>query len=59
MANYQSMYALLCKAIDKALHDLSGIPQAAEAAERLQAALLEAEELYIQTDQTPSETEAD
>ena len=49
MANYQKMYALLCCAIDGVLGPLQEIPAAKPYAATLQAALLNAEELYICT----------
>ena len=49
MADYKRMYTLLCKTIDDVIDPLSQIPQAADYAESLQEALLQAEELYIST----------
>ena len=51
MANYPKMYALLCGTIDDALDEMRSIPQAASTAEKLQRALLEAEALFIETDE--------
>lgn len=51
MVNYPKMYALLCGTIDDVLDELQAIPQAAAAAEKLQKALLDAEELFIETDE--------
>ncbi len=47
MADYQKMYYILCRAVDKALDALP--PQAAEARQILQQALEQAEEKYIDT----------
>lgn len=49
MADYQKMYAVLCIAIDREIDALQKIPLAKPSAERLTAALQEAEELYINT----------
>lgn len=49
MADYEKMYALLCAAVDNAIDALENVPAAQEASQALQAALLEAEEMYIQT----------
>ena len=49
MADYRKMYYVLCKAIDDAIDPLEHIPLAAPYAQRLQKALLEAEEVYIST----------
>lgn len=49
MADYKKMYTLLCKAIDDVIDPLVQIPQAAAYANRLQEALLQAEELYVST----------
>ena len=53
MVDYRKMYALLCYAIDDVPDELNEIPAAALAAERLQKALFEAEELYITADEEP------
>lgn len=50
MADYQKMYCILCAAVDKALDPLEKIPPAMPQVRLLQAALLEAEEVYIQTE---------
>lgn len=50
MADYEKMYALLCGAIDDVLDDLNRIPSAAASAEKLQKALLDAEEIYVSDD---------
>ena len=44
------MYAILCSAADKALDELQGISDAAHAEQILLKALLEAEEIYIETE---------
>lgn len=49
MPDYKKMYAVLCGAIDKALETLDKIPMAAQISKSLQVALLEAEEIYIET----------
>ena len=51
MADYKKMYAILCGAVDDVLDDLRGIPLAVPAAEKLQKALLDAEEMYIETEE--------
>ena len=48
MADYKEMYALLCGAIDDVLDDLNRIPLAASSAAKLQKALLDAEDMYIE-----------
>ena len=57
MADYRKMYALLCAAIDDVIDPLSEIPRAKPHVERLQAALLRAEELYIDTSPYAEETD--
>ncbi len=49
MPDYQKMYTLLCKAVDDALTDLETIPAARRSYKMLSDALLEAEEIYIDT----------
>ena len=49
MADYRKMYYVLCKAIDDVIDPLEGIPLARPYAQKLQKALLEAEEIYITT----------
>ena len=56
MANYKKMYTLLCKTIDGVIDPLAQIPQTACYAERLQEALLQAEEIYITTTPYAEET---
>ena len=48
MADYKKMYALLCGAIDDVLDDLNRIPLAASSTAKLQKALLDAEDMYIE-----------
>lgn len=49
MPDYKKMYAVLCKAIDDAIDPLEQNPSANQIAKSLQDALLEAEEIYIDT----------
>lgn len=49
MPDYKKMYAVLCKAIDDAIDPLEQIPSAKQITKSLQDALLEAEEIYIDT----------
>ncbi len=49
MADYQKMYGVLCRAIDSVIDPLEQIPLARESAGKLRQALLEAEEIYIDT----------
>ena len=49
MADYRKMYAVLCTAIDREIDTLKEIPLALASANRLENALLEAEEIYIET----------
>lgn len=49
MADYERMYALLCGAVDNAIDALENVPAAERISQSLQSALLEAEEIYIQT----------
>jgi len=48
LPDYQRMYALLCGVVDDALDERNRIPDAASAAAKLQAALLDAEAMYIE-----------
>lgn len=57
MADYRKMYYVLCKAIDDVIDPLEGIPLARPYTQKLQKALLEAEEIYITT--TPYAEETD
>ena len=50
MADYKKMYAVLCGAIDDVIEPLRQIPLARPVLNKLQSALLEAEEIYIKTD---------
>ena len=49
MADYKKMYAVLCTAIDREIDTLKEIPLALASANRLENALLEAEDIYIET----------
>ena len=49
MPDYKKMYAVLCKAVDDAIDPLEQIPSAKQITKSLQNALLEAEEIYINT----------
>lgn len=49
MADYQKMYAVLCGAIDDVLDGLRTIPLAQPYARQLHSALLDAEDIYIDT----------
>ena len=49
MPDYKKMYAVLCAAIDGEIDTLKEIPLALGSASRLESALLEAEEIYIET----------
>lgn len=51
------MYAMLCAAVSAAIDELENIPLAWSCRSRLQAALLRAEELYIDTTLGEAETE--
>ena len=57
MADYRKRYYVLCKAIDDVIDPLDRIPLAKPYAEQLQKALLEAEEIYINTTPYAEETE--
>ena len=57
MADYQKMYATLCGAIDDVIDPLEHIPLAYPQAKALRAALLRAEEIYLETDVAPLEGE--
>lgn len=56
MPDYQKMYAILCAAVDSVIDPLEHIPLAIPAAARLRKAMLDAEEVYINT--SPCLTEA-
>ena len=49
MTNYAKLYARLCGAIDEVLDELGTIPEARQAREKLQAAILDAEAQYLDT----------
>lgn len=49
MPDYQKMYAILCAAVDSVIDPLERIPLAFPAAARLRKAMLDAEEVYINT----------
>ena len=49
MADYQKMYAILCAAVDSALDQMEHSADLLAVMGQLQAALLEAEEVYIET----------
>ena len=51
MTDYEKLYARLCGAIDEVLDELGTIPEACHARERLQAALLDAEAQYLDTEE--------
>ena len=53
MADYQKMYYILCDNISKALDLLPPTPVNRPAQKLLQDALMQAEELYIETADTP------
>lgn len=57
MSDYKKMYSVLCKAIDDVIDPLEQIPEAREIAKSLHTALLEAEDIYI--DSTPYVEEPD
>ena len=54
MADYKKKYAILCGAIDDVIDPLRQIPAAAPYAQSLRSALLEAEEIYLCTDDMES-----
>ena len=49
MADYEKMYCRLCSAVDTAISELKEIPAAAKTAESLVKALLDTENIYIDT----------
>ena len=57
MADYQKMYAALCGAIDDVIGPLEHIPLAHPQVRALRAALLHAEEIFLETDTAPLEGE--
>ena len=50
MADYKKMYAILCSAVDSVIDPLEQIPLALPQAQILRKALLDAEDLYIETE---------
>lgn len=56
MADYQKMYAVLCKAIDEVIDPLERIPLALPWTACLRRALLEAEDIYVADKQPNTET---
>lgn len=51
MTDYAKLYARLCGAIDEVLDELGTIPEAQHAWEKLQAAILDAEAQYLDTEE--------
>jgi len=51
MPDYKKMYAILCSAASEAIDLLPPVPENLAATARLQMALLEAEELYLQEEE--------
>lgn len=49
MTDYRRMYMVLCRAADSVIEPLEKIPEASTEAAALRAALLAAEEIYIDT----------
>lgn len=49
MTDYRSMYCVLCHAADEVVDRLERIPGASRETDILKAALLEAENIYIET----------
>ena len=47
MDEYKKMYAVLCGAIDEVIEPLKAIPEAHREVQKLQNALLTAEEIFI------------
>ncbi|MBQ6431207.1 MAG: hypothetical protein IJJ99_04965 [Oscillospiraceae bacterium] len=58
MADYRKMYMILCAAIDDVIDPLERIPLAHFEVEKLRAALLSAEEVYIDSSPDSEETSA-
>ena len=50
MADYLKMYAILCKTIDSVIDPLNQIPLAIHYAALLEHAILEAEDVYCETE---------
>ena len=57
MADYRKMYYVLCRAIDDVIDPLERIPLAVPYVQQLKKALLEAEEIYINTAPFAEETD--
>ena len=57
MADYQKMYATVCAAASEAVDELESIPLAMQCRDRLKAALLKAEDIYIETTIHVTDTE--
>lgn len=51
MTDYAKLYACLCGAIDEVLDELGTIPEAQHAWGKLQAAILDAEAQYLDTEE--------
>ena len=51
MTDYAKLYARLCGAIDEVLDELGTIPEAQHVREKLQAAILDAEAQYLDTEE--------
>ena len=51
MTDYAKLYARLCGAIDEVLDELGTIPEAQHAWGQLQAAILDAEAQYLDTEE--------
>lgn len=57
MADYQKMYATVCAAASEAVDESENIPLAMQCRDRLKAALLKAEDIYIETTIHVTDTE--
>ena len=57
MADYQKMYATVCAAASEAVDELENIPLEMQCRDRLKAALLKAEDIYIETTIHVTDTE--
>ena len=57
VADYQKMYATVCAAASEAVDELENIPLAMQRRDRLKAALLKAEDIYIETTIHVTDTE--
>jgi len=49
MADYKKIYAILCSAVDSVIDPLEQIPLALPQVQALRDALLEVEEIYVET----------